>query len=533
MDKAFDPVKGLGLNIVRYNIGGGENPEHSSFMAFRAAVPGYEPTPGVWDWTADANQRWVLKEAIKRGANQLEAFSNSPPWWMTRSGSVTGNHGGTDNLKPEDDAAFGDYLATVVKHFHDDWGITFRDVEPLNEPIAMWWTYGGASHGQEGCHVDRPHQNDVVKATEAALARQNIGYTTTTASDESFVSDAILTFGAYDATALKGLTKINTHSYSGGNRAQLSQSASSHGKDLWLSEYGEGDASGMQLSRQILTDVNGLHPSAWVYWQVVDGGGWGLLTNPLDSEAHTDYGINKKYYVFGQYSKFIRPGCKLIGMTDGNSLAALDARTNTLTFVTTNSGDTASQVVYDLSAFTRLGASATATRTSATEAWAKLPAQAITGKHLTVTLPAKSVTTFVIAGAAYTGPMAADYSGKFTLASNNNPGQALSWGLQTVGGGFYKLVNPTTGLVLDVSQSSTQPGAEVLQYADNGGDNQQWRLAPVTFPVKAINRHSGVFKVINRHSGLLLSIDPSGKMTQETDNGSAGQLWRLQPKITP
>ena len=26
MTKAFDPVKGLGLNVVRYNIGGGENP---------------------------------------------------------------------------------------------------------------------------------------------------------------------------------------------------------------------------------------------------------------------------------------------------------------------------------------------------------------------------------------------------------------------------------------------------------------------------------------------------------------------------
>ena len=244
MDKAFDPVKGLGLNIVRYNIGGGENPQYlapnKQFLQFRAVAPGYEPSPGVWDWTADENQRWVLREAIKRGANQLEAFSNSPPWWMTQSGSVTGGQGGKDNLKPESDAAFADYLATVAKHFHDAWGITFRDVEPLNEPSGGW-AFG---HWQEGCHVDRPHQNDLVKATEASLARQGIGYTSVTASDESLIRDAVQTSGVYDAAALKGLTKINTHSYGGGDRTQLSDFALSHGKDLWMSEDGDNDAFG-------------------------------------------------------------------------------------------------------------------------------------------------------------------------------------------------------------------------------------------------------------------------------------------------
>ena len=90
-------------------------------------MPGFEPSPGVWDWTADANQRWVLQAAIKKGANQLEAFSNSPPWWMTSSGSVTGNARGADNIKPESYDAFADYLTEVTKHFRDVWGITFRD----------------------------------------------------------------------------------------------------------------------------------------------------------------------------------------------------------------------------------------------------------------------------------------------------------------------------------------------------------------------------------------------------------------------
>ena len=45
---------------------------------------------GKWDWTVDANQRWVLLEARKRGACIFEAFSNSPPFWMTNTGRASG-----------------------------------------------------------------------------------------------------------------------------------------------------------------------------------------------------------------------------------------------------------------------------------------------------------------------------------------------------------------------------------------------------------------------------------------------------------
>ena len=46
---------------------------------------------GTWDWEQDANQRWVLLQARERGASVFEAFSNSPPYWMTYSGRASGN----------------------------------------------------------------------------------------------------------------------------------------------------------------------------------------------------------------------------------------------------------------------------------------------------------------------------------------------------------------------------------------------------------------------------------------------------------
>ncbi len=533
MDKAFDPVKGLGLNVVRYNVGGGENPQYvapnKSFLSFRAAVPGYEPSPGTWDWTADANQRWVLREAMKRGANQVEAFANSPPWWMTRSGSVTGNRGGADNLKPEDDAPFADYLATVAKHFQDAWGITFRDVEPLNEPSGGWG-FGGGNTSQEGCHVDRLHQNDLVKATGAALTRLGVARVSVSASDECVIGDADLMSAVYDPVALSALSKINTHSYGGGDRTQLWNFANSRGKDLWLSEYGDGDASGMQMSRQILMDVRGLHPTAWVYWQVVDGGGWGLLTNPLDSESHTSYGVNKKYYVLAQYSKFIRAGATLIAVTDPNSVAAYGTQSHRLVIVTTNSGDSPARVTYDLSGFTRLGPSAAVSRTSPTEDLAEMPTAYLTGKRLVVTLPAKSVTTYLISGAVYAGPLRRDFREYVTLVNRDGRqagGPGAQWALAGLGDGFYKVVNRESGLVLDVSASSTATGADVVQYQDNGGDNQQWRLVPAG---------GGFCRIVNRHSSLPLGMSGSASpptLVQQADTGNAAQLWRVNKGAMP
>ena len=50
-------------------------------------VPGFQPEPGEWDWDADAGQRAVLQGSMERGVNIAEAFSNSPPYWMTISGA--------------------------------------------------------------------------------------------------------------------------------------------------------------------------------------------------------------------------------------------------------------------------------------------------------------------------------------------------------------------------------------------------------------------------------------------------------------
>lgn len=82
---------------------------------------------GQWDFERDANQRWMLLAARDRGAHIFEAFSNSPPYWMTVSGHSSGNvFPWLDNLQPRYQDQFVHYLTEVVRWYHDIHSITFR-----------------------------------------------------------------------------------------------------------------------------------------------------------------------------------------------------------------------------------------------------------------------------------------------------------------------------------------------------------------------------------------------------------------------
>jgi hypothetical protein len=49
----------------------------------------------------------------------------------------------------------------------------------------------------------------------------------------------------------------------------------------------------MSLATNLNLDLRWLHNTAWVYWQVMDGGGWGLLDS--DPVKGTIKAVNTKY----------------------------------------------------------------------------------------------------------------------------------------------------------------------------------------------------------------------------------------------
>ncbi|CAI6077187.1 hypothetical protein PAECIP112173_02467 [Paenibacillus sp. JJ-100] len=541
VEKMFNRSTGIGMNILRYNIGGGDDPS-SNVLEYRKAVPGFQPSPGVYDWTADANQRYILQAAKAQGVNIIEAFANSAPYWMTISGSVSGAANGENNLKPDYYDDFADYLTEVVKHFRDHWGITFDTVTPLNEPISNWWKLG---NDQEGMHFGRAEQNAILSQVQASLNAKGLT-TKLSAPEENNLDDTNTSFKSYSTTVQAAISQINTHTYNGNNRTALRNTAASAGKPLWASEYGDGDASGLTMSRTILKDMRNMGATAWVYWQAVDSAeGWGFFKNVLNNTKTSSYTVNQKYYVMGNYSKFIRPGYKIIGMSDANTLAAYDAASGKVVLVTTNSESTDTTVTYDLSRFSSVGSSVQVYRTSGAEQLQQLTNLPIQNKTFTATAKANSVTTYVISGASYRGSTgyeagtiyklvnrnsglvldvngASSAGGATIIQWNDNGAANQQWKLEPVGNGYYNIRNVGSGLLLDVNSGSTQGGAALIQWQANGGYNQQWLPIDVGGYVVLANRNSGLTVDINQGS-----MSAGASTIQWEDNGGANQQWSL------
>ena len=154
---------GLNLNIARYNIGGGNAPTVRDYMRPGGAVPGfwkapqpYGPTdkdwwdpdnPEHWNWDADPNQRWWIDQ-IKNKVTHWEAFSNSPPYFQTVSGYVSGGFDSSaEQIRADKVDEFATYLTRVTDHIEQAHGIKFKTIDPLNEPNPPYW---GTRLGADG-----------------------------------------------------------------------------------------------------------------------------------------------------------------------------------------------------------------------------------------------------------------------------------------------------------------------------------------------------------------------------------------------
>ncbi|MBN2573938.1 MAG: alpha-L-arabinofuranosidase [Deltaproteobacteria bacterium] len=399
LELIVDPVAGLGYNIFRYNIGGGDDPAHDH-MGENREMPGFQSASGTWDWNADVRQTSVLTQLVVTGKDVIiEAFSNSPPYWMTKSGCASGNTDGSNNLKDDAYDDFAAYLVTVTKHYRDVLGIAFRTLEPMNEPNANWWKANG---GQEGCHFGASSQQQIIKAVAAELTAQGVTETRVSASDENSMDEAVSIMGGYDSATLAAMVQMNVHSYSGSKRAQMRQLATSKGKRLWQSESGplsvdlatNTDAA-LFMAGRIIQDLRELAPEAWIEWQVVDPAtSWTSFTV---NDAQETWRPLKRFYAQAGFSRYIRPGATFVDIDNADMVAALSGDGSTLTIVVRNGDSTASRsYTFDLTSLAAVGSTVEAHRTSASEDLVRLAAIAVQDWSYTVTAAAYSVTTYVI-----------------------------------------------------------------------------------------------------------------------------------------
>ena len=432
--KLFFSDEGLGLNIMRYNIGGGDDPSHNHIRRTDSEMPGWwkydkKTSTYIFNSDTDHNQLRVLSASYKAAGNNayVEAFSNSPPFYMTKSGCSSGNHNPAhDNIKEDAIDDFGKYLSDVCKYITESLGIRIKSLAPMNEPFSNYWKY--YSEKQEGCFVSPGEiQSRVIISVSDALKNNKLDDIIVTSSDETNTVAQYISTKMMTEKALSEVGRISTHTYAKA-APHISNLAYELNKNIWMSETDWSGVSGkdsgemgpaLWLAEKIIEDINTLSPSAWVIWQIIAAyiskipdskgrldmpclpdlthGFWGTAFADIDNE---EIYLTQKYYAFGQFSKFIRPGMTIIHTGDNSTLAAYDKENRKMVIVAINSEDTEKDIRFFLDNIEIASISAEVIRTSgsinAGEHWSKAEAIPLTDNSLKATLKKHSITTFII-----------------------------------------------------------------------------------------------------------------------------------------
>ena len=415
-DWVVDPVNGLNMNVFRFNIGGGDDPTHHHMRTDGGAMPGYKASlTAPYDWNQDVNQRKILQQLIasriaKAGINDIQVvgFSNSPPYWMTRSGCSAGSvEGNVTNLKPDMFGDFADYLTEVARHYHDSLGITFNYLEPFNEPDGNWWVALG---GQEGCYFSTADQIVEIRQLYSKLTSKDmLSYCQITANDANNIDNGYGALGSYKSAGdiVPKIGLVSVHTYGGNNRAGMAIWAKGNAKKIWQSESGPIGIPGtnehniMVMADRIITDMRDLKSTVWCDWQIGGDGTsnatWALIvstySNPLQPITK---GI--AFYIRSQFSRYLKAGYTVIYNNLDNVVTAISPDEKELVIVVSNQNTYTQKYSFDVSKFSNFG-KIQQVRTRVQESLGiknSVTLFNITGTSIEYDALSESVTTFIV-----------------------------------------------------------------------------------------------------------------------------------------
>lgn len=294
--------------------------------------------PGVYDWQREPDQVSFLVKAATDHVPGLTAIAYSAPAVWTSNGKTCGG-----TLPAANVAAYARYLAHVVAHLRNVNHIPIDSVSPMNEPADSQ-----ATCTQSGMAVPVARRGALVRDLGTDLAAQVPG-AQVSADETSTVANFIATTPQWlsEPGTAAALGVLTTHAYDFPSDAVLSHGAAvaaAYGKPDWMTEiccyntttgaygaqYDPTITSGLWLANGIGDDIQYLHASAFDWWlaaspalgcdpaddptcaTTVNSTGYndGLLYYDPNYTTDHDYNLypTKRFYVMGNYSRFIRPG---------------------------------------------------------------------------------------------------------------------------------------------------------------------------------------------------------------------------------
>lgn len=391
LDLLFRQDTGIGLSVVR-NL-----------------VPVFEPAPGVYDYTRDDDQIWLMQEAKARGASRFMSTVWSPPAWMKDNQKVC--CGGS--VSPAVWPLFADYLAEYVLQYKARFGLDIYAISPANEPDASTSYDSSRWTGQQLRDFTRDFVAPVW-AQKQVPAKYIIPETSYWGEDLALPSLQDPDFPGFPSAG-KRVDIVAAHGYGRDNPPAPLAVSKAAGKRIWETETSElgiaEDATitnGLFWAKRIQEFMTGPEVNLFNSWWLateLENRREGLIDLHTQTQPYT-YTTTKRLFTIGNWSRFVRPGWVRVGATAARSpiTAFRDPASGSFAVVVTNDSSTSRSEVLRLNGFA--ATSVTPYRTSKTENLAALaPVDASTGSF-TATLPPRSVTTFVGTG-TQTSPLAA------------------------------------------------------------------------------------------------------------------------------
>ena len=325
--------EGLGLNIYRYNVGGGEkdNPDTrlpgnewraaESFLVYNSESGQYE-----YDWSKDAAAQNMLAKSLSYGCiDTVVLFANSPHYSMTVSGSAAGGfEKAQSNLKKDCYDDFAEYFLDITEYFLDK-GVPVKYISPINEPQ---WDWGGGWVGQEGCHYEIDEVIEVARAFAKEIKERNLDVKLSMAESGQVGEHAMECLDKLyaDEEIASVMGTYSYHSYWTDNKFADKQTFGNYLKykypwvEVEMSEWCElpnehkinDIEAGLIMARTIGEDMSNTGVNSWTSWVAVNDGLEDADSMIGANEDCSEYIVGKRYYAMGHYTKFVPVGSRLV-----------------------------------------------------------------------------------------------------------------------------------------------------------------------------------------------------------------------------
>lgn len=366
--------KGMALTNWRVNVGAGsyENREAKEVNNSWNRTECFLLPDGTYDFSKQAGQQWFMKATKERGVNNFLFFTNSAPYFMTRSGATVSTDRNYINLQEDKFDDFARFLVNCTKHFRG-LGYDVNYISPINEPNVEWHT----NAFQEGSFATKSDIYRLVAELDKVIEEEQVEtkilipelgelkYLFEVDSAANMPDDIIHSMfyknGEYSVLGFKNLFNcVAAHDYWTAYPPKLlvdirtdlrkALEQNGHQTKFWASEYCILEKNkeitmepspiksinlGLYVARIIHSDLALANASAWQWWTALSMGEdvpIQLLPMKDSSTESIKYdGIispTKMFWTTANYSFFIRPGMKRIDVKPTHIVSDLEAATS-------------------------------------------------------------------------------------------------------------------------------------------------------------------------------------------------------------